>query len=75
MHTGAPQSVPSPCRDVCRVDAAGVCVGCGRTLREIEEWPRAGYERRLQICAAARARVPAPSEAAQGGEFLDRNPR
>ena len=75
MNALPPDSVPSPCRDVCRLDAAGICVGCGRSLNEIEEWPRAGRERRLQICAAARARVPVASETAQGGELLDRNPR
>jgi predicted Fe-S protein YdhL (DUF1289 family) len=70
-----PESVPSPCRDVCRLDTAGVCVGCGRTLAEIEEWPRAERERRLQIRAAAAARAASSSEAAQGSELLDRYPR
>jgi uncharacterized protein len=70
-----PDSVPSPCRDVCRLDAAGVCVGCGRTLAEIEEWPRADCQRRLQIRAAAGARAASSSEAAQGSELLDRHPR
>jgi predicted Fe-S protein YdhL (DUF1289 family) len=62
--------VASPCRDICQVDAAGVCIGCGRTLQEIEEWPRAGRERRLQIRAAAQSR----SEAAEAGKLLDRDP-
>ena len=75
MNALAPESVPSPCRDVCRVDAAGICIGCGRSLLEIEEWPRAGRERRLQICAAARARMPTGSESAQGSELLDRRSR
>ncbi len=31
--------VPSPCVDVCRIDAAtGLCVGCARTLDEIAAW-------------------------------------
>ncbi len=33
------QPVPSPCIDVCRMDAAtGWCVGCLRTLDEIALW-------------------------------------
>jgi uncharacterized protein len=63
--------VPSPCRDVCQLDAAGVCIGCGRSIAEITEWSRAGRERRLQICAHARARVELASKAPQGGEVLD----
>lgn len=35
----APSPVPSPCIDVCRMDAAGVlCEGCQRTLTEIATW-------------------------------------
>lgn len=34
MHT-----VPSPCNQVCRIDAAtGLCLGCKRTLEEIADW-------------------------------------
>jgi len=66
--------VPSPCREICRLDAQDICVGCGRSLGEIAEWSEAGRERRLQICAAARERL-AGLEAAEGGEFLDRNAR
>jgi len=31
--------VPSPCVDVCRMDAqSGLCEGCQRTLAEIASW-------------------------------------
>jgi predicted Fe-S protein YdhL (DUF1289 family) len=30
--------VLSPCVGVCAVDAAGVCLGCFRTLEEIGAW-------------------------------------
>jgi len=30
--------VPSPCINVCRLDAADVCVGCLRTRAEIAAW-------------------------------------
>ena len=37
MVPGAP--VPSPCIDVCRIDArSGRCQGCRRTLDEIAAW-------------------------------------
>ncbi len=75
MNALPPEPVPSPCRDICRLDAAGICIGCGRSLGEIEEWSRAGRERRLQICAQARVRVSALLEAAEGGKLVDRDPR
>mgnify|MGYP003551223747 FL=1 len=35
----APGAVPSPCINVCRMDAAsGLCEGCQRTLAEIAAW-------------------------------------
>ena len=74
MPEGTPDSVASPCRDVCRLDNAGICVGCGRSAYEIEEWPRAGRERRLQICALARARSGSVLEAPKAGKLPDRDP-
>lgn len=68
-------SVPSPCRNLCQLDEAGICIGCGRSIDEITEWTRAGSERRLQIRAAARARLEQALEAAERRELLDRGPR
>ncbi|MBS0387170.1 MAG: DUF1289 domain-containing protein [Proteobacteria bacterium] len=68
-------SVPSPCRDLCQLDQSGICIGCGRSIDEITEWTRADNERRLQIRAAARARLEQALEAAQRGELVDRGPR
>jgi predicted Fe-S protein YdhL (DUF1289 family) len=42
-------AVPSPCVDICRLDAQGLCVGCRRTIDEIIEWPRASEARRREI--------------------------
>jgi uncharacterized protein len=42
-------AVPSPCVDICRLDAQQLCIGCRRTLGEISEWPRAGEARRREI--------------------------
>ena len=41
--------VPSPCIDVCRLDARGLCIGCRRTIEEITEWSRASDARRREI--------------------------
>jgi len=30
--------VPSPCVNICRIDAVGRCEGCRRTLDEIASW-------------------------------------
>jgi uncharacterized protein len=50
--------VASPCVDICRLDAQGLCVGCRRTLSEIAEWSRASDARRLEILSALRTRPP-----------------
>ena len=49
-------AVPSPCVNVCRLDAQGLCIGCRRTLDEIAEWSRAGDARRREILRDAIAR-------------------
>lgn len=61
-----PEEVASPCVGICRLDAADLCIGCGRTLGEISQWVRADPGRRLQIVRAAAARL-----AAQGAEKLE----
>ena len=34
-----PEPIETPCIRVCEMDAAaGICVGCGRTLDEIARW-------------------------------------
>ena len=75
MNDGSRVSVPSPCRDVCQLDSAGICVGCGRSIQEIAEWPGADNDRRLLIRAEARRRIDLESEAAQRRELVDRGPR
>ena len=46
-------SVPSPCIDVCCMDAAsGLCAGCLRTGDEIAGWAAAPDEQKLLILAA-----------------------
>ena len=39
VPAGGQPAVPSPCTDVCRIDArTGWCEGCLRTLDEIAAW-------------------------------------
>jgi len=49
--------VPSPCINVCRLNAQGLCVGCRRTLSEIADWPQASEARRLEILSALKTRA------------------
>lgn len=49
-------TVPSPCTGVCTLDAANVCIGCGRRLDEIAEWSQAPNARRQRIVELAAAR-------------------
>jgi uncharacterized protein len=51
-----PDPVPSPCINVCQLDAQGLCVGCRRTIDEISEWPGASEARRREILRELAAR-------------------
>jgi predicted Fe-S protein YdhL (DUF1289 family) len=49
--------VVSPCVDICRLDAQGLCIGCRRTIGEIAEWSRAGDARRREILIELKRRT------------------
>ena len=45
-------SIESPCIKICAVHpASGLCIGCGRTLAEIESWLRYNAAERTRIIA------------------------
>ncbi|WP_066701375.1 DUF1289 domain-containing protein [Sphingobium amiense] len=47
--------VPSPCRDLCALDAARqTCTGCGRTMDEIARWSGMTDAERTAIMARVR---------------------
>ena len=50
-------AVQSPCIDICRLDAQGLCIGCRRTIGEITEWSRATDARRREILAGLKSRA------------------
>ena len=41
----------SPCLNVCVLDAARNCIGCGRTLDEIARWGRMSAAEQWQVIA------------------------
>jgi predicted Fe-S protein YdhL (DUF1289 family) len=43
--------VPSPCINVCVLDAANVCRGCGRTIDEIAAWSTMSDAERREVLA------------------------
>jgi uncharacterized protein len=55
-----PVAVASPCVDICRLDAQGLCIGCRRTLSEIAEWSQASDARRMEILGALKTRTLRP---------------
>lgn len=50
--------ISSPCQRVCMVSGqTSLCVGCGRTLKEIAAWGRLTEPERLAIMAELPARL------------------
>ncbi|MDB5758495.1 MAG: hypothetical protein JWM30_1784 [Burkholderia sp.] len=46
----APGPVPSPCINICQMDAkTGLCVGCQRTIDEIVGWSAASDDERRMV--------------------------
>jgi putative phosphoesterase len=54
----------SPCTGVCRLDAAGICVGCGRSIEQIGAWATMSDPQRQSIVAALDERSQADRDAA-----------
>jgi uncharacterized protein len=58
--------IASPCNKICAVDPiSALCVGCGRTLAEIESWIRFGADERARIMAELPRRLERIASAAQ----------
>jgi predicted Fe-S protein YdhL (DUF1289 family) len=59
---------PSPCINVCKMDAAsGLCTGCYRTIDEITRWTRldeAGRQQVLEAVTRRQAQSPFPHQTA-----------
>ncbi|MEH6743965.1 DUF1289 domain-containing protein [Hyphomonas sp.] len=52
------QAIKSPCIKVCAVDAStGLCLGCGRSLKEIGGWMKLGPEGRDKVIAELPERI------------------
>ena len=45
-------AIASPCNKICTVDpVSGLCLGCGRTLQEIERWTAYSDTERARVMA------------------------
>ena len=51
-----PQPVPSPCNQVCRLDAQDLCEGCHRSREEITRWTRMTAAEQRVVLAHCRER-------------------
>ncbi|WP_018147909.1 DUF1289 domain-containing protein [Henriciella marina] len=58
MTTSYASPIVSPCKKVCAVDGqTGLCLGCGRTLREIGGWSTFTPDMRDDVIAELDARM------------------
>ena len=46
----------SPCVNICKMDG-GVCIGCGRTLKEIADWQKLTKQERADVKRNAMRRL------------------
>lgn len=54
----APLPIETPCIQVCSIDEArGLCIGCGRTRREIGGWSQMTTEQRRRIMSELPGRL------------------
>ncbi|MGA2795448.1 MAG: DUF1289 domain-containing protein [Roseiarcus sp.] len=73
----AQTSPPStPCVQICVIDPrSALCVGCGRTIREIAAWGDLDEPSRLAIMAGLRARLVAARSRKVRGRRLETRER
>ena len=61
-------AIESPCNKICSLDpASALCVGCGRTMAEIESWIRLSADERARIMAELPRRLAIRSRGAPAG--------
>lgn len=59
------EPISTPCIQVCAVDGrTGLCIGCGRTLKEIAAWGGLEEARRREIMAELAGRLAAAERSA-----------
>jgi len=51
--------IPSPCVQICRLNAEQVCIGCGRSVREVAEWASMSREEKIAALDSSRQRLKA----------------
>ncbi len=70
----SPPAIASPCLKVCTLDArAGLCLGCGRHIAEIERWARMSAGERAAIMAQLPKRLaglPARTDAKTAAKMI-----
>jgi predicted Fe-S protein YdhL (DUF1289 family) len=53
-------AIETPCDKICTVDpASGLCIGCGRSLAEIERWTAYSDAERARVMAELPQRIAA----------------
>ncbi|MCU0316259.1 MAG: DUF1289 domain-containing protein [Fimbriimonadaceae bacterium] len=50
-------SVASPCIRICRLDEAGYCEGCLRSIEEITDWWIYSEAEKREVIASCKARI------------------
>lgn len=61
-------AIESPCNKICSLDpVSALCVGCGRTMAEIESWIRLSADERARIMAELPRRLAIRLRGAPGG--------
>lgn len=66
-----PQAIATPCIKVCAIEPlSGLCIGCGRTLREIGSWSALSGDARAAVMAVLPARLARLKETAPDA-FMD----
>ena len=61
--------IKSPCVNVCKLDQHGVCVGCGRTERDIADWVNMTEQEQFETVERADAWLRAKSKLALLSRF------
>lgn len=49
--------IRSPCTRHCGLNTDGICVGCGRTVRELRAWSKCNDEEKKEIVTESRDRL------------------